>query len=101
MICDYRPLKKEQYRVRLTVGGDKLEYANDSASPTASLLYSKLLFNNVISDCSKCAKFMSIDLKDHFHQTIMADPNKLNPNIWSHVTRKAKLILCVDDFGVK
>ena len=26
MVCDYRPLKEEKFRVRLTIGGDKLEY---------------------------------------------------------------------------
>ena len=25
MVCDFRPLKGEKYRVRLTIGGDKLE----------------------------------------------------------------------------
>ena len=29
-ICDFRPLKTEQYRVRLTVGGDKLQYNYDA-----------------------------------------------------------------------
>ena len=48
MVCDYRPLKTEKYRVRLTVGGDRLEYHSDAASLAASLLESKLLFNNMI-----------------------------------------------------
>ena len=33
MVCDYRPNKKEKHRVRLTVGGDVLNYFGDSASP--------------------------------------------------------------------
>jgi hypothetical protein len=37
-ICDFRPLKSEPYRVRLTVGGDKLPYPDDAGSPAASLL---------------------------------------------------------------
>ena len=38
MVCDYRPLKSDPYRVRLTVGGDKLEYDGDAGSPAASLM---------------------------------------------------------------
>ena len=28
-------------------------------------------------------------------------PDKLSPNIWYHTAKSAKLILCVDAFGVK
>ena len=38
MVCDYRPLKDEPYRVRLTVGGDKLDYFGETASQTVNLL---------------------------------------------------------------
>jgi hypothetical protein len=65
-ICDYRPLKSEPYRVRLTVGGDKLECEYDAGSPAASLLESKLIINSTISDAHKGARFLSADLKDHF-----------------------------------
>ena len=37
-VCDCRPLKSEPYRVRLTVGGDRLEYPDDASSPAASRL---------------------------------------------------------------
>ena len=50
MVCDYRPLKEEKYRVRLTIGGDKLEYDNETASPTANLIDRKNLVNSTISD---------------------------------------------------
>lgn len=32
-VLDYRPLKNGPYRIRLVVGGDKLDYAGDSGSP--------------------------------------------------------------------
>ena len=50
MVCDYRPSKPDPNRTRLTVGGDRLDYWGDSASPAASLLDTKLLLNSVISD---------------------------------------------------
>ena len=37
-VCDYCPLKSEPYRVRLTVGGYRLEYPDDASSPVSSVL---------------------------------------------------------------
>ena len=39
-ICDFRPLKSDPHRVRLTVGGDNLPYPDNAASPATSLLKS-------------------------------------------------------------
>ena len=74
-VCDIRPLKKEVHRVRMTVGGDKLEYFDDTASPTATLLDTKLIINSTISDHKSLgAKFCSIDIKDFFLQTMLEVP---------------------------
>ena len=73
-ICDFRPLKSEPYRVRLTVGGDKLPYTDDAGSPAASLLETKLILNSTISDASKGARFLCADLKDHFLASPMKNP---------------------------
>ena len=48
-VCNYRPLKSDQYIILLLVGGDKLDYALDAGSPAASMLETKLLVNSVIS----------------------------------------------------
>ena len=53
MICDYRPLKKEKYRVRLTFGGDILEYEGNASSRVSSLLEAKLLIKIVISEATE------------------------------------------------
>jgi hypothetical protein len=73
-VCDYRPLKDDPYRVRLVVGGDRLVYDDDPASPAAGLLETKLLLNSVISDAHKGARFMSMDLKDYFLASPMNRP---------------------------
>ena len=52
-VCDYRPLKQEKFRVQMTVGGDKLDYPHDTASPTAALIDTKLIINSTISDYKK------------------------------------------------
>ena len=75
MVCNYCPLKKEKYRVRLTVGGDKLEYSNDESSPAASMIDAKLLINSTISDSSKGSRFMTVDIKDFFSNPISHNPN--------------------------
>ena len=49
-MCDLRELKHKEYRVRMTVGGDKLEYTSDISSPATSMLEIKLLVNSIISD---------------------------------------------------
>ena len=71
-VCDHRPLKTEPLRVRLTVGGDKLEYPYDASSPVSNLIDAKILLNSTISDAKDGAKFMSADLKDFFLNTPMA-----------------------------
>ena len=77
-VCDFRPLKSEKYRVRMTIGGDKLDYPDATASPTASLIETKLLLNSVISDHKKYgSRFCSIDIKDFFLTTPMARPEYL------------------------
>ena len=70
-VVDYRPLKDEQYRVRITVGGDKLTYLDDAGSPAANLMETKLLVNSIISHAAMGARFMSADIKDYFLATPM------------------------------
>ena len=71
MVCDYRPLKDEKYRVRITIGGDKLPYYDDAGSPAVDLLKTKILLNSTISDARRGARFMCLDIKDHFLETPM------------------------------
>ena len=73
MVCDYRPLKSDPWRTRLTIGGDMLDYYGDATSPASTLLDTKLLINSVISDSKKGAIFLTLDLKDHFLQSLMKD----------------------------
>ena len=47
--CTIRPTKAEVHRVRLTVGGNCLEYPGNPSSQCASLITTKLLINSTIS----------------------------------------------------
>ena len=46
------------------VGGDRLDFVDDTGDPAASMLETKLLVNSVISDEAAGAQFMSCNLKD-------------------------------------
>ena len=64
-----RPTKAEKNRVRLTVGGDQLDYVGDTTTRFASLTTTKILLNNTISTPE--GQFMTIDLKDFYYNTPM------------------------------
>ena len=73
MVCDIRPKKVDVYRTRLTVGGDILYYYGDTLSHAASLIEIKLLINIVISDAKKGARFLTLDIKDQFLQSMLPE----------------------------
>ena len=55
-VVDYRPEKDEQWRLRITCGGDKLEYYGDTTTHSASMEVIKLQLNNIVSTPgAKCA----------------------------------------------
>jgi hypothetical protein len=49
IVCDYRPHKKEKERVRLTVGGDRLDYSGDVTTSTTDITTFKILINSTLS----------------------------------------------------
>ncbi len=55
--------------MRITMGGNLVNYPNDCGTPTADLLTVKLMFNSIISTPN--AKFMTIDIKDYYLMTPM------------------------------
>ena len=73
-VCDHRPLKPEPYRIRIVVGGDKLDCDIDAGAPATNLVEFKLLLNSVISESKRGAKFLSCDIKDFFLASPMAKP---------------------------
>jgi hypothetical protein len=49
IVCDHKHHKKEKERVRLTVGGDRLDYSGDVATSTADITTFKILINSTLS----------------------------------------------------
>eukprot|EP00984_Skeletonema_dohrnii_P002769 scaffold955_cov79-Skeletonema_dohrnii-CCMP3373.AAC.11 len=69
IVVDYRPQKKNPNRVRITAGGNLLEYPGELTTRTADLTTSKVLWNSVIS--TEGAKFMGMDVKSFYLCTPM------------------------------
>ena len=74
LVCDYRPLKSESNRVRITVGGDRIPYSQDAGSPAVTLIEAKLLINSTISDSANGARFLAADIKDFVLSSPMTKP---------------------------
>ena len=73
-MCDIRPFKDDKHWIRLTVGGNKLEYISDASSIVDSLIKIKLLLNSVISEAKRGAQFTTLDLKDYLLQSDLPTP---------------------------
>jgi hypothetical protein len=64
IVCDYKPHKQEKERVRLTVGGDRLDYSGDVATSTADITTLKILINSTLS--TKDAAMMMMDINNYY-----------------------------------
>ena len=67
IVCNYRPEKSDPHRVRITVGGNRINYPDDCGTPTADLMSVKLLLNSVIS--TPGARFMTMDISNFYLMT--------------------------------
>ena len=70
MQCTTREKKKN--RTRFTVGGDKIDYPGELATPTEDMIVAKILFNSIIS--TKGARFMKIDISNFYLMTPLKRP---------------------------
>jgi hypothetical protein len=64
IVCDYKPHKKEKECVRLTMGGDRLEYSGDIATSTADITTFKILISSTLS--TEEAAMMMMDIKNYY-----------------------------------
>ncbi len=69
--CLVQPEKLDKpNRTRLVAGEDRVHYPANASTPTVNLLTVKILINSIISIAG--AKFMIIDIKDFYLNTLMA-----------------------------
>ena len=67
-----RPEKAETHRTRFVVGGNRIIYPGEVATPTAEMLVAELLFNSVIS--THGARFMTMDIANFYLMTPLKRP---------------------------
>jgi Reverse transcriptase (RNA-dependent DNA polymerase) len=71
IVCAYRPEKEDPYRVRWTIGGDRIIFHGEVSTKAADITTVKAHLNSVVSTPN--AKFCGTDVKDFYLNTPM-DP---------------------------
>jgi hypothetical protein len=62
-VCYLKPHKQDQEHARITVGGDRLDYSGEVATPTADITTFKILINSTLS--TEDAEMM-MDIKNYY-----------------------------------
>jgi hypothetical protein len=70
IVVDYRPQKADPNRVRITAGGNLIEYPGELTTRTADLSTAKILWNSVLR--TEDAKFMGLDIGSFYLETPLA-----------------------------
>ena len=67
LVASHRPLKEEKNRIRVIIGGDRLEYEGNKSTVPATLTTVKIHLNSVVS--ANEARYMTADIKDFYYGT--------------------------------
>jgi hypothetical protein len=86
IVVDYRPQKKDPNRVRLTAGGNLIDYPGELTTRTADLSTTKILWNSVISTLG--ARYLCLDIKNFYLGTPMDrfEYMKMPIDVFPHTT---------------
>ena len=69
IVVDYFPQKDDPNRVRITAGGNLIDYPDELTTRTADLRTTKLLWNSMLS--TKDARYMCIDIENMYLATLL------------------------------
>ena len=72
IVAAYRPQKDDPFRIRWTVGGDRVNYPGIVTTPSADITTQKLLYNSIISTPN--AAFFDMDIENFYLNTEMDRP---------------------------
>jgi hypothetical protein len=67
IVIDHRPQKEDPNCVRMTVGGNLIDYLFELTTRMTNMVSSKILWNSVIS--TKDARFAGADIKNMYLET--------------------------------
>ena len=65
-----QPENTDPYQIRITVVGDRVNYPGDCGTPAVDFTTVNFLLNSIVSTLN--AKFMTIDVKDFYLNTLIA-----------------------------
>jgi hypothetical protein len=68
-VIDHRPQKEDPNHVRITVGGNLIDYPLELTTRTADMVSTKILWNSVIS--TPDARFAGADIKNMYLETLL------------------------------
>ena len=66
-------------RTRFVLGGDRINYPGEVATPTADMLVAKILFNSLVF--TRNAKFISMDISNVYLMTPLKRPEYIHNSI--------------------
>ena len=81
-VCTMGPNKTEVYRVRMTVGGDRIVAYQDIWSPSVGILDAKIHINSTISDAHKGSRYCKAYIKYFFLCSIMKINQYMHIHHW-------------------
>ena len=64
VVVDFHPQKADPHRIRITAGGNLINYPGELSTRTANLTTSKMMWNSVLS--TEGAKYMCLDIKNFY-----------------------------------
>ena len=86
--------------MRLTVGGDRINYPEDCRTPTADMTLFKIHVNSILS--TQRAKCLTMDIKDFYLRTPMKRPEYMKLKITEipeEIIQEYNLMELVTDIG--
>ena len=99
-MCNVRNEKAKKNRKRFVVGGERINYPGEVATPTADMLVAKILFNSAVS--TRNAKFMTMDISNFYLMTPLKKPEYIRvsiKDISEEIINEYQLRKIVDDKG--
>ena len=72
IVVDFRPQKEDPNRVRITAGGNLIDYPHELTTRTADLTTTKIMWNSTIS--TRGARYAASDAKNFYLATPLDDP---------------------------
>ena len=85
IVVDYRPQKKDPNRVRITAGGNLIQYPGELTTRTSGLRTSKIMWNSTIS--TRGARYMTADAGNFYLETPHGEKGVLKNSNHTHPPR--------------